>query len=101
MNFNRPENLEPYEVARRAGEAPHYSKVSSRVLWSLGFVLLIAAVLAFGAWNHAAQSREVASIARESRDMTPEVSVETVEPGSKVEVVSLPATTSAFTAANV
>jgi len=101
MNFNRPENLEPYEVARRAGEAPHYSKVSSRVLWSLGFVLLIAAVLAFGAWNHAAQSHEVASIARESRDMTPEVSVETVEPGSKVEVVSLPATTSAFTAANV
>ena len=25
MNFNRPENLEPYEVARRAGEAPHWT----------------------------------------------------------------------------
>ena len=51
MNFNRPENLEPYEVAK-AGETPHYHRVSSRLLWSLGLVSLIAAVLAFSAWNH-------------------------------------------------
>jgi RND family efflux transporter MFP subunit len=100
MNFNRPENLEPYEVAK-AGETPHYHRVSSRLLWSLGLVSLIAAVLAFSAWNHAAQSREVASIAQERRDTIPEVSVETVEPSSKIDVVSLPATTSAFVAANI
>src|SRR5262245_36123027 len=101
MNFNRPEELKPYEVARKADEAPPYNRVRSRLLWSLGFVFMIAAALAFGAWNHAAQSREVASIAQESRDMTPEVNVETVEPGAKIESVSLPATTSAFVSANV
>ena len=100
MNFNRPEKPEAYEAAK-AGEAPHYQRVSSRLLWSLGLVFVVAAVLAFGAWNHAAQSREVALIAQESRDTTPEVNVETVEPGSKIEVVSLPATTSAFVTANV
>src|SRR5262245_10780013 len=101
MNFNRPDELKAYEVSRKADKVSHYRRVSSRLLWSLGFVSLIAAMLAFGAWNHAAQSREVASIARESRDMTPEVNVETVEPGDKIEAVSLPATTSAFVAANV
>ena len=101
MNFNRPQEFEPSETDRKGDEATHYRRVSSRVLWGLSLPLLVAAVLAFGAWNHSAQSREVAAIARESRDMTPEVNVETVEPSSGIDVVNLPATTSAFVAANV
>ncbi len=51
--------------------------------------------------NHYAQSREVAAIADESRNLVPQVRVETVRPSAATDVVSLPATTSAFSAANI
>ena len=46
-------------------------------------------------------AREVAATAEQSRDLVPQVRVATVQPSDRIEVVSLPATTSAFSAANI
>src|SRR5262249_15165891 len=45
--------------------------------------------------------QEVAAIAQERRDLVPDVRVETVHPSDGINVISLPATTSAFASANV
>jgi RND family efflux transporter MFP subunit len=103
MNYNRPANIEPAETARVPDHAPA-PRVKSRwkgVLWGLVLVLIVAAALGYGGYNHYAQSREVAAIAEENRDLVPQVRVETVKPSAPIDVVSLPATTSAFAAANI
>lgn len=102
MNINRPQDFERVETARRPDEPPHRTGTRGRgLLWGSGLIFFAAAILAWGTWNHYAQSREVDAIAQESRDMVPEVRVETIEPSAKINVVSLPATTSAFADANI
>ena len=113
MNFNRPGHIEPEKIEpERIGpgeidrevEAPPAHRKRSRgkgVLWGLILVLLVGGVLANGARNHYAQGKEVDAIAEASRDMVPQVRVETLQPSDKIDVVSLPATTSAFSAANI
>jgi RND family efflux transporter MFP subunit len=103
MNFNRPANIEPAETARAPDHEPA-PRVKSRwrgVLWGFVLVLMVAVTLAYGGYSHYAQSREVAAIAEEKRNLVPQVRVETVKPGDAIDVVSLPATTSAFAAANI
>jgi RND family efflux transporter MFP subunit len=63
--------------------------------------LLLVTTLAFGAWSHYEQHRQVIATAEQSRDLVPEVRVASVQPGDSIQIVSLPATTSAFAAANV
>ncbi len=113
MNFNRPgqiepekiepEKIEPGEIDREVEVPPAHRKRSrgKSFLWGLIFVLIVGGVLANGARNHYAQSKEVDAIAQESRDMVPQVHIETLQPSDKINVVSLPATTSAFSAANI
>jgi RND family efflux transporter MFP subunit len=102
MNINRPRDFELVETDRKPDEPPHRTGTRGRgLLWGSGLILFVAAIVAWGAWNHYAQSREVAAIAQQSQDMVPEVQVETVQPSAKINVVSLPATTAAFAAANV
>jgi RND family efflux transporter MFP subunit len=102
MNINRPRDFELAETARKPDEPPHRVRTRGRsLLWGSGLILLVAAILAWGGWKHYAQSREVAAIAQASRDMVPEVRVETIQPSAKIDVVSLPATTSAFADANI
>jgi RND family efflux transporter MFP subunit len=102
MNINRPRDFELAETARKGDEPPHRARTRGRsLLWGSGLIVFAAAIVAWGTWNHYAQSREVAAIAQESRDMVPEVRVETIEPSAKINVVSLPATTSAFADANI
>jgi RND family efflux transporter MFP subunit len=67
----------------------------------LGVALLLVTTLAFGAWSHYEQHRQVIATAEQSRDLVPEVRVASVQPGDSIQIVSLPATTSAFAAANV
>src|SRR5258708_6695469 len=100
MNFNRPETIAPEETDPGPDPAPT-PRVRSRRRGVLSGIALVAATLAYGGYSHYAQSREVAAIADQSRSLVPQVRVETVRPSAAIDVVSLPATTSAFSAANI
>jgi RND family efflux transporter MFP subunit len=102
MNFNGPFNTEP-ATEQNAGEpAPKAEKRRGRGrLIALGVVLVLAGALTSGAWNHLTQYRVAATAAEQERDLVPQVRVATVEPSSDVDVVKLPATTSAFANANI
>jgi RND family efflux transporter MFP subunit len=69
----------------------------------LGFGVMIGLLgaLGFGAWSHYAQYSEVAAAARARSDLVPSVRVATVQPSGGILSVSLPATTLAFSTANI
>jgi RND family efflux transporter MFP subunit len=66
-----------------------------------GALLLLAGGLAIGGWRHYQAALEVAAIAQQSRTFVPDVRVGTVRAGDGTITVSLPATTTAFEAANI
>jgi RND family efflux transporter MFP subunit len=68
--------------------------------WLAGIAVLIGA-LGYGIWQHERQNRQVESAADFRRDFVPQVRVGTVEASAAKMVVSLPATTNAFEAANI
>ena len=104
MNSNEPLNFKRgLETDYKAGAAPRRADRRRRTgrLPVLGVALLLVTTLAFGAWSHYEQHRQVIATAEQSRDLVPEVRVASVQPGDSIQIVSLPATTSAFAAANV
>src|ERR1700727_3654051 len=104
MNSNEPVNVKrALETDYKAGAA---RRRADRRHWRgrlpvLGVVLLLVTTLAIGAWSHYEQHRQVIATAEQSRDLVPEVRVASVQPGDSIQIVSLPAPTSAFAAANV
>jgi RND family efflux transporter MFP subunit len=105
MNFNPPLSIEPRQPSHEAGKGPE-EPIASRRRWVgrlsiFGATLALATALASGAWSHYAQHREVIATAEQSRDLVPQVGVAAVRPSDGTEIVSLPATTSAFAAANI
>jgi len=104
MNLNKPLNFKrALETDYKAGAA---QRRADRRRWTgrlpvLGVVLLLVTTLAFGAWSHYEQHRQVIATAEQSRDLVPQVRVASVQPGGSIQIVSLPASTSAFAAANV
>ena len=104
MNLNRPLDIESaLETDKKTGPVP---RRADRRRWTgrlpvLALVLLLLTMLAFGAWSHYEQHRQVIATAEQSRHLVPEVRVASVQPGDIIQIVSLPATTSAFAAANV
>jgi RND family efflux transporter MFP subunit len=106
MNFNRPFDAEPTpETDRRTDNAPPTHRVDRRRwegrLLAPGLGVILIAALVSGAWSHYAQHRQVIATAEQSRDFVPQVRVAAVQPSESIQVVNLPATTSAFSAANV
>jgi RND family efflux transporter MFP subunit len=102
MNFNGPIDDERATEIARDTEVP----VRRRPSWGgrlagLGLVLVAGTALASGAWSHYAAHREVLATAEQQRDFVPQVRVATVEPSDNIDVVKLPATTSAFASANI
>ena len=67
----------------------------------LGLAVVLAGALTAGAWTHLTKYRLSADAAEEERDFVSSVPVATVEPSGEIEVVKLPATTSAFASANI
>jgi RND family efflux transporter MFP subunit len=67
----------------------------------LGVAVVLAGALTAGAWTHLTQYRVSADAAEQERDFVPQVRVVSVEPSSAIDVVKLPATTSAFATANI
>ncbi|MCA1455323.1 efflux RND transporter periplasmic adaptor subunit [Bradyrhizobium sp. BRP22] len=105
MNFNRPLKIEPTpEVDRERDPAPVRHGRSRRWIGRTAGValgLIGTGALASGAWSHYAQYRQTMATAEQRHDFVPDVRVATVEPSSGIDVVNLPATTSAFAAANI
>jgi RND family efflux transporter MFP subunit len=104
MNFNGPINTDDVTETDRltATPAPVVHKKGRRGrLILLGVVVVFAGALTSGAWNHLTQYRLTASAAEAERDFVPQVRLAAVEPSGDTEVVSLPATTSAFASANI
>jgi RND family efflux transporter MFP subunit len=80
--------------------ADHRSRVGRRLL-GFGALLLLAAGLAIGVQQHYRQHLEVAAAAEEQRDFVPRVRVAAVQASPDIHKVVLPATTTAFEAANI
>jgi RND family efflux transporter MFP subunit len=72
-----------------------------RLLFGASLLLALTAALVFGAWNYYFRHGEVAMFAQQSRDFIPQVRVTMVQPSDGTLVVNLPATTSAFSVANI
>jgi RND family efflux transporter MFP subunit len=67
----------------------------------LGVMIVLIGGITFGARSYAAREGDVAATAIEHRDLVPVVRVATVKASDGYSLVVLPATTSAFAAANV
>jgi RND family efflux transporter MFP subunit len=83
----------------RGAEAPRYRR--GGVAFGLAALLLLIGGLAYGAWTHYTRNSEVASTAKHHRDFVPNVRVAEVRDSGNTINVSLPATTLAFTTANI
>jgi RND family efflux transporter MFP subunit len=103
MNFNGPLNEGAAETDRAAEQPVHGRERRGRRgrLVVLGVAVVLAGALTAGAWTHLTQYRLSADAAEQERDFAPRVRVASVEPSSEIDVVKLPATTSAFATANI
>jgi RND family efflux transporter MFP subunit len=101
MNFNRPFDHEPATEPDHVTVKPPHGKRWAGRLAGFGLVLIVSAALAYGAWSHYAEHRQVLATAAEQRDFVPQVRVAAVELSDNIDVVKLPATTSAFASANI
>src|SRR5712671_6717238 len=103
MNFNRPLDIESPETGHETGPArlaPGRRRWIGR-LSGLGLAVVLTTGLASGAWSQYERHRQVAVTAKQSRDFVPQVRVASVQPSDGTEIVSLPATTSAFSVATI
>jgi RND family efflux transporter MFP subunit len=101
--LRRPESA-PLAPEFDPGEKPEEHKASRRRGgWLFGGVVLLVLVagLSLGAWRYAAQHRETLAVSAQHQNFVPRVRVGTVRASSDAVVVSLPATTSAYTSANI
>jgi RND family efflux transporter MFP subunit len=71
------------------------------VLLGSGALLLLAGGLGAGAWRHSQAEVAVAATAQQSRAVVPEVHVAAIRASNNKITVTLPATTTAFEAANI
>jgi RND family efflux transporter MFP subunit len=92
-------------VDRNTGEAPSDRLATRRrwggLLFGLGAFLLLAGALAFGGFRFYSQQRKLVETAEQVRDFVPSVRVATVQASPGNIVITLPATTAAFTDANI
>ena len=104
MNFNGPFNGDAATETDREAETPApavHKRGRKGRLFVIGVVVVLAGALTSGAWNHLSQYRQTAAAAEQERDLVPQVRIATVQPSDEVQVVTLPATTSAFASANI
>jgi RND family efflux transporter MFP subunit len=70
-------------------------------LLGLGVLLLAVGILAAGGWRYYAQQRDAIVVLQQLRDFVPTVRLARIKPADEITIARLPATTLAFTAANV
>ena len=96
----QPADLTPPLHGDVAAPPGDRSRMGRRLL-GFGALLLLAAGLAIGVQQHYRQHLEVAAAAEEQRDFVPRVRVAAVQASPDIHKVVLPATTTAFEAANI
>lgn len=87
------------EAPPRTTEQPRRSR--SGLWFGLIVALLLAGGLGVGAWRHHLASEQVAETAQQEKDFVPTVRVAAVRPSTEKSMITLPATTTAFEAANI
>jgi RND family efflux transporter MFP subunit len=100
------QHVQPNAADKTVAGAPSttsHTATRPRGLWRLGLgvLLLIAVGVAYGAWRHLAQSRQVMETTRQQQDFVPTVQVTTARAADNETIISLPGTTLAFAAANI
>lgn len=70
-------------------------------LFGIGVLVVLLAGLAYGAWRNYAEHQQVLETAQKSRDRVPSLHVAKVKRSDAIINVTLPATTLAFTMANI
>ena len=92
-------------IDREAPKPPEHRQVARRRsggwLLGLGVLLVLASALAFGALRYYWQNQDVAAASEQRRTFVPSVRVAAVRASDATVVVTLPATTLAFAAANI
>jgi RND family efflux transporter MFP subunit len=101
-SFDRPRT----PITEREIETPLEFRPRKRRRWGgrllgLGVFLVLAAALALGAWRSYSQHRETIATSEQHRDFVPSVRVAAVRASDGNVVATLPATTSAFSVANI
>src|ERR1700744_402789 len=93
------------EADRVVALPPHKGRQRRRgyggALFGAVALLLLAGGLGYGAWRHYQAEREVAATMQRTRTFVPEVRVAAVRASEGKFTISLPATTTAFEAANI
>jgi len=67
----------------------------------VGVLLVLLAALATGGWRHYVQQRDAIAVLQQRRDFVPSVRVARIQSANDIAIARLPATTLAFTTANV
>ncbi|HXO72603.1 MAG TPA: efflux RND transporter periplasmic adaptor subunit, partial [Bradyrhizobium sp.] len=89
------------EADRAIADPTRKRRGTQGVMLGASILLLLAAGLAVGGWRHYQARRDVAMTAQQSRTFVPEVRVAAVRASDSKINVALPATTTAFEAANI
>ena len=84
-----------------AGDRPQFPRRSRGRLLGLAAFSLLAVGLALSAWRHDWQYPETRTAAAQRHEVVPKVRIGTVKASDPITLVSLPATTSAFSVANL
>ena len=72
-----------------------------RLLLGLTVLVLLAGTLAFGVWRYQQQQHAVMAATEQRLNLVPKVRTATIKPSASTSLITLPATTSALTTANI
>ena len=84
---------------KRAPGRPRRGWVS--LLFVVSVLALLAGGLAFGVWRYQQQQHAVMAATEQRLNLVPKVRTATIKPSASTSLITLPATTSAFTTANI
>lgn len=88
-------------VDRKADPPPVRSRSRAAAWLGVAVLLLLGGGLGFGVWRHEQAQHAVAATTRQMHDLVPEVQVAVIQASPAISDVTLPATTTAFEAANI
>ena len=106
MNYVESFDQPHAPVTARATEVSPIHRQDRRRRWGdrllgLGVLLVLVTALGLGAWRYDSQQQAAMAAAQQRRDFVPTLRVAALRASNDTVVVSLPATTSAFAAANI